>query len=249
MAAWCISLGPVPISEALLWLDDAQARSAAYEPQIEILKAGLLAQSGHFEEARSLLAKTIAQIKERGLKLLTAMAMGAAREIEMLADHSSAAERVAREGCELLMQLGERSWLSTQACHLADVLYTLGRYEESAQWALRGLELGSTDDVVTQIYGLNVQSRLLARNGDAPAALSLAEKADGLARSSDSPRAQGDSALSLAHVMHLTGDPSRAEKAVRRAISCYRRKGATAYIARAQRIAAAWTSARSSVSG
>jgi tetratricopeptide (TPR) repeat protein len=177
------------------------------------------------------------------------MAIGAAREIEMLAGDPAAAERAGREGCELLMQLGERSWLSTQACHLADVLYALGRYEESGQWALRGLELGSTDDVVTQVYGLSVQSRLLARKGDASTALVLARKADSLARNSDSLRAQGDAALSLADVMYLTGNPSGAEKAVRRASDCYRRKGATAYVARAQRLAAAWTSGHPAVTG
>jgi class 3 adenylate cyclase/tetratricopeptide (TPR) repeat protein len=242
MAAWCISLGPTPAREALRWLDDAEARSAAYEPQVEVLRASMLAQLGRFDEARSLLAQTVAQIEERGLRLLAAMAMGTAREIEMLAGDPAAAERMARQGCEQLKRLGERSWLSTQACHLADALYALGRYEESEQWALHGLELGSRDDLVTQVYGLSVRSRLLAQGGDASAALALAEEADDLARTSDSPRALGDAALSLAEVMYLTGDLARAQKTARRATDCYRRKGASAYVARAQLLGATWTS-------
>jgi hypothetical protein len=77
------------------------------------------------------------------------------------------AEQAIRHGCERLDRLGEHSYLSTYACELAEALYALGRYEESEQWALRRLELGSKDDLATQLLGLSVRSRLLARKGSA----------------------------------------------------------------------------------
>ena len=243
MAAACIYLGPTPISEALSWLDDAKTQSARLQPQLDMMKAALLAELERFDEARSLLAETIAQMTERGLALLAGYAMQTAWRIEMLAGDDAAAERVARHGCEQLDRLGEHSRLSTQSCQLADALYALGRYEESDQWALRGLELGGSDDLATQLLGLSVRSRLLARKGDISAALALAGQVDRLARSSDDPRDPGDAALNHAEIRYLAGDHTQANEMIGQAIEHYKRKGATAYVVRAHRLAAEWARA------
>src|SRR5262249_17246958 len=132
---------------------------------------------------------------------------------------------------------------------LAEALYTLGRYGEAEQWALRGLELGGRDDLVTQVKGLGVRSRLLARKGQASAALTLAEEAYSLARTSDSPWMQGHAALALADALHLTGDRVRAAGMTQRAIDCYQSNGAVARAARARRLAAKWAGSSSAVSG
>jgi hypothetical protein len=58
----------------------------------------------------------------------------------MLAGDHPAAERAARQECEQLEELGEQGYLSTGAFMLADALYALGRYGESEQWVLRGLD-------------------------------------------------------------------------------------------------------------
>jgi len=248
MAAACIWQGPTPLSEALRWLDDAEAHSASYQPRLEALRAIMLAELGRLDQARSLLSETLAQLNERGLALIAAYSMQVAWRIEMLAGDDVAAERVARQGCEQLDRLGEHAWLSTQACQLADALYTLGRYEEAEQWALRGLELGSKDDLATQHVGLRVRSRLLARSGNASAAFALAEEVNSLSTTSDDPRDPGDAALNLAEILYLTGDPARAEEMTGRAIDWYRPKEATAYVARAHRLAAMWATGSSTPS-
>jgi class 3 adenylate cyclase len=241
MAATCIYLGPTPISEALPWLDDARKQSTGYQPRLDIMKAALLAELGCFDEARSLLTETVAQVNERGLAMLAGYAMQAAWRIEMLAGDNAAAERVARLGCEQLDRLGEHGYLSTQSCQLADALYALGRYDESEQSALRGLELGSSDDLATQFLGLSVRSRLSARRGDVRAAFALAEQVDRLARVSDDPRDPADAALNRAEISYLAGQYSRVDEKIDEAIKHYDRKGATAYVARARRLAAEWT--------
>jgi len=248
MAAVCIEWGPTPIPEALRWLDAAAAQSATYQPELEVRKVALMAQLGRFDQARSLLAETLAHTAERGLEFVAAASMRIAWETEMLAGDDAAAEHAARQGCEQLDRLGERALLSTRACELADTLYALGRYEEAGQWALRGLEVGSSDDLATQIRGLGVRSKLLARQGLASAALALAEQAARLARSSDSPVEQGKAAVNLAEVLHLTGDHARAQEMAQSAIDSYQRKGATAYVARTHRLAAKWTTGGSTAS-
>jgi tetratricopeptide (TPR) repeat protein len=166
-------------------------------------------------------------------------------ETEMLAGDAASAERAARQGCEQLQRLGERAFLSTQACQLAEALYQLGCYAEAGQWALHGMELGSSEDLKTQILGVGARSKLLAREGDVAAAVALARQADDLVNTTDALEDQGDAALNLAEVQHLAGDQAGAEEAAERAIDRYRRKGATARVARAQRLAAQWTSGSS----
>jgi tetratricopeptide (TPR) repeat protein len=214
-----------------------------------VAKAAMLAEVGRFDEARSVLAETIGQMNERGLAYSAAYAMQGGYEIETLAGDDAAAERAARQGCEQLDRLGERAVLSTSAGELAEALYALGRYEEAGQWARRGLELGSSDDLATQVGGLGVQARLLARKGEARAALELAERVDRLARTSQDPRYPGDAALYLAEIMYLTGNPTRAEEMTQRAIDLYESKGATAFATRARRLTAQFASGTSPASG
>jgi tetratricopeptide (TPR) repeat protein len=248
MSAVTIAEGPVARAEVLRWLDDAQAGSATYQPWVDACKATVLADVGRFDEARSLLAETVARMNERGMRLSAALVISHEWQIETLADDLAAAERAARQCCEQLEQLGDQSYLSTHACMLAAALYALARYEEAEQWASRGLELGSKDDLATQLYGLSVRSRLLARKGDTRAALALAEQVDGLAGASQDPGDQGDAALSRAEILYLAGDSAAAEEMTQRAIASYQRNGATARVARARRLAAAWTCSSSPAS-
>ena len=249
MAALAIYLGPTLRAEALRWVEDAEAQSTLYQPGLVANRACILAELGRLDEARLLLTETVAQVHDRGLRLFAATVGEATWFIEMLAGNHAAAERALRQSCEQLYELGERGLLSTQSCQLAEALYALGRYDESEQWALRGLELGSKDDWATQVTGLRVRAQLLARKGEASAALALAEQADSVARTTDSPMGQGDAALSLAQVMYLTGDRIKATKAAQRAIDCYQRIGAPAHVARAQRLTATWTAGSSRASG
>jgi len=124
-----------------------------------------IAQSGRFAEARALSADNIAQLNERGMVLWTALEMQPAWLTEMFAGDPMEAERLARQGCDQLEQLGDRGWLCTQACQLADALYELGRYQEARQWARRGLDLSGEDDLATQVAGLSLRSQTARPRG------------------------------------------------------------------------------------
>jgi ATP/maltotriose-dependent transcriptional regulator MalT len=98
-------------------------------------------------------------------------------------------------------------------------------------------------DLATQVFGLGVQAKVLARRGEISAALTLAEQLDRLARTSEDPRNPGDTALYLAEIMYLSGNLTRAEEMTQRAIDLYESKGAIAFAMRARRLAAQWASA------
>jgi len=240
VAAAAISGGPTPADEAIRWLETAAPDGSSYQPFLHVWRAWLLACRGHFDEARVLFDTTHVQLGERGMTTWSAITMQVGYDIERMAGDPEAAERAARQGCELLEQIGERAWLSTQACQLGAALYALGRYEESEHWALRGLELGGKEDVYTLLIGLGVRAKLLARRGDLTGALALAREADHLAVPTEAPLSQGDAALALAEVLYLAGDLASGALETQRAIAHYERKGATACVANARRLAAVY---------
>ena len=104
------------------------------------------------------------------------------------------------------------------------------------------------NDLATQVFGLGVQAKVLAHRGEISAALTLAEQVDRLARTSEDPRNPGDTALYLAEIMYLSGNPTRAEEMTQRAIDLYESKGAIAFAMRARRLAAQWASGTSPAS-
>jgi class 3 adenylate cyclase/tetratricopeptide (TPR) repeat protein len=227
-------LGTKPLDEYLPWLNEVAARYGD-QPWIDTWRSSTLGLLGRFEEARALHAKTITASQERGARIPEAVIAQTGWRIELEAGDLHAAERIARRGCELLDEMGERSWLSTQACQLAESLYALGRDEEAVEWAELGLELGASDDVITQMLARQVLAKLAARRREHPRAATLAGEAVALAETIQHPVAQADAQMDLAEVLALAGQTERATAELERAAALYERKGATACLARAQR--------------
>ena len=109
--------------------------------------------------------------------------------------------------------------------------------------------MGGALDVYTQLTGLQVQAKLLARRGESSEARSTIERAERLAMTTESPFLKGDIALAHAEVLHLSGDDDGAHAAISRAIEHYRQKGSTAYVAHAERVEAAWNAQGNAVPG
>ena len=249
VAATGVVNGSTSISDGRAWFAGQHPADGAFVPILSVWESLLLASEGHYDEARSLFTSTVARMSERGMAIGVAIVAQVGWRIEMLAGDLLAAERVARAGVEQLEQLGERGWLSTQACQLGDALYALGRYDEAEARVVTGLEMGGALDVYTQLTGLQVQAKLLARRGESSEARSTIERAERLAMTTESPFLKGDIALAHAEVLHLSGDDDGAHAAISRAIEHYRQKGSTAYVAHAERVEAAWNAQGNAVPG
>ena len=226
-------MGTKPVGECLLWLDDVVSRYGD-EPLLDGWRSSALGLLGRFQEARAMHAKAVTAVQERGARIGEALLAESGWRIELDAHDFQAAERIARRGCELLQEIDERGWLSTQACHLAESLYTLGRDEEAAEWAELGLELGASNDVLTQMLARQVLAKLAARRGEHAHAETLAGAAVALAETIQFPVAQADAHMDLAEVLATGGQPERATTELERAAALYERKGATPCLTRSQ---------------
>src|SRR5439155_9303270 len=126
--------GPTPVDEALLW-HEAQSLLAQKYPNMLLHWADLEAMSGRFGEARTRLAQGHARLEELGHRTLIAAGGEDYWCVEMHAGDPVAGERRLRRSCDLLEQMGERSYLSTCAGWLGQALCALGRYDEAEDWA------------------------------------------------------------------------------------------------------------------
>jgi class 3 adenylate cyclase/tetratricopeptide (TPR) repeat protein len=223
--AMCRLYGSTPVPELLAWLDQ-HAPEAGRDHWIRVSRALALAMLGGFDEAREILAETRAELAERGggIRLAVTTAIESVN-FERLAGDPAAAAELGAEGCRLLEELGDKSFLSTAAGYLAQALYALDRLDEADAWAGRASEIGASEDVATQLLWRQVRAKVLARRGEYVEAERLARDALAIGEPSDDLNGKADATADLAEVLELA---SRHEEAVAEMVlarELYRRKG------------------------
>jgi class 3 adenylate cyclase/tetratricopeptide (TPR) repeat protein len=217
--------GATQVSELLAWVDEQEARGER-DTYLRRYRAGALALRGRFDEARTILAETRAEIADRGGGLRLAEVIGHdSVVVELLAGDWAAAVHFGEEGCGMFDELGEQGSFSTAAGYLAQALYGHNRLEEADAWAGRAAELGATDDAATQMLWRQARAKVLARRGEYAEAERLAGEAVNIARQTDSPNVQGDALADLAEVLELGGRATEAAEAREQALALYERKG------------------------
>lgn len=217
--------GSTPLSQFLAWLDQREAGGVLHLDKS--WRAIALAYLGRLNEARSLDAEVRREQANRGAILF--LATWASQEgamLELLAGNPATAAARAKEGCRLLEEAGERSYLSTGACYLAQALYALDRLDDAQAWAQKGTELAPSDDVATQIFSRRVQAKVLARRTHHEEAERLAREAVSLSAATEAPIHQADAYADFAAVVELAGRRDEGVTALREALRRYERKEA-----------------------
>lgn len=228
--------GTTPVGELLKWLDAQEATGVRHWSQRQ-LRSAALALMGRCQEARAILSGMRAELADRGAAFPYALTTAqSAVELELLAGDPATAVGYGEEGCALLEQAGERSWLSTAAGMLAQALYACNRLDEADAWALRAGGLGASDDALTQVLWRQVRAKILARRNDLALALPLARDAVVIGDGTDMLNAQADAYSDLAEVLAASGKPAEASAALDQALDRYRRKGNLVAAGRAGRV-------------
>ena len=231
--------GSTPIPDLLVWLDEQQARGLRHGG-LRAHRAMALACLGRFEEAWTIYDELCAQFVERGAKVPLALALGhQGPDIALFQNDPAKAAELGEEGCRLLEELGERSWLSGAVAKLADSYFRLGRLDEAEATALRAADLGATDDAVTQLDSKLVRAKVHARRGDLEGADRLLAEATALAQEVGMPYWPLD--LDAAEVHELAGRLPEAVQALDMGIAKLEKKGIVSVADQAKKRRAAAT--------
>ena len=213
--------GPTPVEEVLRWHEAEGPRHALALRQHGVLEA----RRGRFDEARVLIAAGDAAAEELGQTIWLAVGGMAAWEVEMFAGDVEAAERVVRNSCEQLEQLGDTGYRATAVALLAESLYALDRLDEAAREAELAEELSSPDDRLSHGLWRQVRAKLTARAGRHPEAEAIAREAVALFAATDMVDDQAHAHADLAEVLSQAGSPGEAAAELERAVKLFESKG------------------------
>jgi tetratricopeptide (TPR) repeat protein len=228
------TFGPTPAREALERFAGLVEAAPGRRTEFEGRTAVLLAMAGRLDDARGQIERSRDFFLEMGRPAWAAANLLARGIVELLAGDALAAERALRQGREEFLQLDEKAVLSTLSASLAQALCLQGRFEEASAFIDEARDLGSSDDVATEVYWRIAESMVLSDQGDLHAAERLAREAVELADGGDALDDQGDTRSALARVLEASGRTEEAAAVVREAIERYERKGNVVSAARAR---------------
>ena len=221
-------LGMAPPAEAILRCEEVRARAPddrlleAITTSVEGSCDGML---GRFDDGRRKQQRAQAILVDLGVKLNIGGMSQWAGSFEAMAGDLEAADRVHREGIDVLESIGEIGYLSTHLGYHGRVLYELGRFDEAAEKADLAERLGASDDVATQTIWRQLRAKLLAREGHTDAAVALAEEAVSMTDGTDCWDTLTMAFEDLGDVYALVGRTDDAIRADQDGARCLRTQG------------------------
>jgi tetratricopeptide (TPR) repeat protein len=220
--------GPLPADEGRRQCEQILAESRGRLLVEAAGRAGIAfadAMQGRIEDARGQFSASRSILKDLGQRLRYGAASINEGEIELLAGDAKAAERVLREGFELLESIGATGHLSTVASQLAEAIYMQKRYEEAERFSEVSEQNAAPEDLASQAGWRSARATVLAQRGEAEEAEDLAREAVEIARSTDYLNMHARYLLALADVLAIGGRPAHAIPVIEEACALYERKG------------------------
>jgi class 3 adenylate cyclase/tetratricopeptide (TPR) repeat protein len=228
--------GPHPTAEDVARAEEALSGADEASPIAAFNMLGLAvsrAAIGEIDEARSLIDRGASILRELGMALELAAAVGlSAAVVEMMSGDFESAEAAILPSYEALKAMGEKARLSSRAAVLAGIVYELGRHDEAMALADEAELSSSADDMEPQIWLRGVRAKVLARRRLFEEAEREARENVGLAEQTDWLAFSGMAWADLAEVLHLAGRPDDAAAAARRAEGFFEQKGSLVLLER-----------------
>jgi tetratricopeptide (TPR) repeat protein len=213
-------LGPLPADEALRKVD----RLLADHPSdwLLMVRAGLLAMLGRFEDARSIGLDASARLRERlgdqgPVEQILALIAWLAGQYEAAAEHL---HRV----WDIWEKQREPGDPPVYDLDLGRMLCKLGRHDEAEPIARLGREFGTQDELGTQMQWRQVQALVDAHRGEHEEAEMLAREAVAIGEQTDSPYRQAEALYDLGEVLRAAGKHLEAADALAQALDQCERK-------------------------
>jgi class 3 adenylate cyclase/tetratricopeptide (TPR) repeat protein len=236
--------GPTPVEEAVercerIIADVSGDRHS--EGILLALLASLHAMQGSSDQARELIASSRAMLEDLGLRVRVARVALEAWRVEMQAGDVVEAERLIREGYDLLVEMGEKYLRSTLGGLLGQTLYALGRFDEVEALGIESRELATDDDVDTQALWRCVLSKVYARRGEVDEGEALVRDALQILEPTDAVLLKFGAQLDRAEVLRLAGRMDESVAVIRAAAALAEAKGASAMVAATSAMLAAAT--------
>jgi tetratricopeptide (TPR) repeat protein len=220
--------GPIEVDAGLERCADVIARAGGdrlIQAFTKLCEGGLLAMRGEFEKAREAIIEGRGILEDFGWVTEEASASQVSAAVEILAGELEAAERELRRGCDVLLRIGERGYLSTSAGMLANVLAWMDQLDEADRFITLSAETGSPDDGLTQVELRTARAEVLLRRGEVAAAMQPAREAVEIADGTDMLNSRGNARRELARVLREARRTPEAVEQARLAREEYERKG------------------------
>jgi class 3 adenylate cyclase/tetratricopeptide (TPR) repeat protein len=237
LTAWqgaAMMFGPTPAGEVLRDTEEAfsSARGTLELATAQRRRGRMLACLGRFDEARAAAYAGMEASRDAGVLVEAGAASMGVAFVETRAGDTEAAERVLRAGVAELEALGERGFLSTVICGLAEILVDRGELDEAAGWCHKARETTGPSDLATLAHVDAVEGLLTALKGDCAGGERLARLAVDLVAQSDFYDQAAGRRLSLARTLVVCGKSEEASAWATEALEIYEAKD--------DRPAAAW---------
>ena len=146
-------------------------------------------------------------------------------DFELLAGDPAAAAELGAEGCRLLEELGDKSFLLDGGREAGASALRARPARGGRRLGDQAAELGASEDAFTQMLWRQVRAKVLARGGEHAEAERIAREAVAIGQTTDDLDGQGDAMADLATVLELAGRREESAAELERALELFERKG------------------------
>jgi len=224
----CYYNGPMPVNEALERIRALGAGEHRLLPEAWLsLEIGrLCAMKGDAERARELWSGARQVYVDAGLLLSAGSFAQGGAQLAFRAGDFRLEEARLREGLEILEEIGERAFHSTQALMLAECLYRAGADDrEIEELCAKARETTAGEDLVNFVWLDMVSGLLHVRRGEYEQAEERSRRAVALAEKTDHHFARSHPRAYLAEVLARSGRSEEAAEVAAEAFEIFEAKG------------------------